>query len=418
MFKKKISLSLIAVVVTTLLCFAPLQAADTFKIAVFEPLSGPLKYLGDLTVSSLKFHADEYNEKGGLLGKKIEILAFDSQVKPDVTVKLATQAILEDKVNVIGTGIGSHIAAALSQVAKKYEVIAVSYGAEAASLTGEGCNPYFFRISLNTQLHSKVLAAFLADHKEVKKIAVIAQDFNFGREAVADFKKYLKEMRPDVEIAMEIFHPMMTKDFAPYITKLNAADAPWIFTSNFGPDLTNLLKQGKEMGLKGRLLTYYVEDPLMLRDVQDAAVSYIQADLGSIANPNAKNQEFMKKWHDTYKTYIESDDTIYQWPHSAVFHSYYIRMLFEAVLKAGSFETKDIITAWEGMTYNGMNGDVVMRAEDHQLLTPIPVVEITSKNENKLDGTYPGSKFIKMIPIDQATVPLAETGCSRKAEAR
>ncbi|MFA5905415.1 MAG: branched-chain amino acid ABC transporter substrate-binding protein, partial [Desulfobacula sp.] len=68
MFKKKISLSLIAVVVTTLLWFAPLQAADTFKIAVFEPLSGPLKYLGDLTVSSLKFYADEYNEKGGLLG--------------------------------------------------------------------------------------------------------------------------------------------------------------------------------------------------------------------------------------------------------------------------------------------------------------------------------------------------------------
>ena len=407
-------LPLIALVVIVGLCFSPVQAADTFKIAVFEPLSGPLKYLGDLTVSSLRFHASEYNEKGGLLGKKIEILPFDSQLKPDVAVKLATKAILEDKVNVIGTGIGSHIAKALSQVARKYKVIFINYGAEAASLTGVGCNPYTFRLSLNTGSHSKALAAFLADYKDVKEIGIIAMDYNFGREASDDFKKFLKIFRPDIEITVEIYHPLMTKDFAPYITKLNAADVPWIFTPNFGPDLTNLLKQGKNMGLKGRLLTYYVEEPFMLRDVQDAAVGDVQADLGSVANPNEKNRQFMSKWHDQYKKFVNSDDTIYQWPHAAAFHSYYVRMLFEAVLKAGSFDPKAIITVWEGMEYNGMNGNVVMRAEDHQLLAPIPVVEIVPKSENELDPDYPGSKFLKMIPIDQATVPLAETGCDRK----
>ena len=89
------------------MCLRPVPVSSTFKIAVFEPLSGPLKYLGDLSVASLKFHADEYNEKGGLLGKQIEILAFDSQMKPDVANKLATKAILENKVNAIGTGVGS-----------------------------------------------------------------------------------------------------------------------------------------------------------------------------------------------------------------------------------------------------------------------------------------------------------------------
>ena len=407
--------SLVALVIVVGLCCSPVHAADTFKIATFEPMSGPLKYLGDLTVASLNFHAGEYNEKGGLLGKKIEILPFDSQLKPDVAVKLATKAILEDKVNAIGVGIGSHIAKALSQVAQKHKVILINYGAEAASMTGEDCHPYGFRLSLNTSTHSMALAAFMVDYKEVKKIGIIAQDYNFGREAAEDFKKSLKLFRPDIEVAVEIYHPQMTKDFAPYITKLNAANVPWIFSSNFGPDLTNLLKQGKDLGLKGRLLTYYVEEPFLLRDVQDAAVGHVQADLGSMANPNEKNQQFMNKWHSEYKKYIQSDDTIYQWPHAAGFHSYYVRMLFEAVLKAGSFDPKAIIRAWEGMEYDGMNGKVVLRAEDHQLLAPIPVVAIVPKSENKLDPAYPGSKFLKMIPIDQATVPLPETGCKRKA---
>jgi len=406
---------LITLIVGIGLIGSPLKAADTFKIATFEPMSGPFKYLGDLGVSSVQFHASKYNEEGGLMGKKIEIVPYDSQMKPEVAVKEATKALLEDKVNVLCSQIGSHIAQALSQLARKHKVIYVNCGAEAASLTGEDCNPYHFRVSLNTSSHSKALAAFLVAYPDVKRIGIIAQDYNFGREASADFKKHLKVFRPDIEIAVEIYHPLMTKDFAPYITKLNAANVPWIFSSNFGPDLTYLLKQGENLGLKGRLLTYYVEEPFLLRDVQQAAVGHVQADIGSMANPHAKNKELLENWHKNYKKFVKSDDTIYQWPHAATFHSYYIRMLFEAVKKAGTFDTKSVIKAWEGLKYTGMTGEVVMRAEDHQLSSPVPVVEIIPKSENKLDPSYPGSKFLKMIPIDEASVPLSETGCKRKA---
>lgn len=391
-------------------------AADTFKIATFDPLSGPFKYIGDSYNWGLMFHALQYNqEKGGVLGKKIEIIPYDSQLKPDVAVRLATQAILEKKVNVIATGTGSHIAKALSQVAKKFRVPLVSYGAEAASLTGKGCNAYFFRISLNTAQHSGALAAFFLNKPKVNKVAIIAQDYNFGREAAADFKKALKKFRPDIKIVAEIFHPLMTKDFAPYITKLNASGAQWLFTPNWGPDLGLLIKQGRNLGLKAKGVTYFLEDGVQLRDVQDAALGWVTAEVGSIYNPNPKQQALNQAWHKVWRQIVTSKDTVYQWPGTTVLKTYLMRMLWDAANKVGNWDVPKIIKAWEGMKYNGLNGWVYMRAQDHQIQTPIPVIKVIPKQDNPFDKSYPGGKMVEMISIDKTTIPVKDTGCKRKA---
>jgi branched-chain amino acid transport system substrate-binding protein len=391
-------------------------AADTIKIATFDPLSGPMKYIGDSYNWGMQFHVREWNEKyGGLFGKKIEVVQYDSQLKPDVAVKLATQAILEKKVQVLGTGTGSHIAKALAQVGRKYKTIVVSYGAEAASLTGEQCNPYFFRISLNTAQHSGALAAYFENKKDVTKIGIICQDYNFGHEAAEDFKKALKKFRPDAEIVAEVYHPLMNKDFAPYVTKLNASGAQWVFTANWGPDLGLLIKQGKNLGLKAKLATYFLEDGIQLMDVQDAALGDITAEFMAINSPTPVQQALNKRWHAIWKEIVTSDNDVYQWPGTTVGKNYCIRMLFEAAKKVGKWDTKKIIKAWEGMKFEGLNGQVYMRAEDHQIQTPIPVTEFVPKEQNKFDPRYPGGKILEIIPIEKTTIPLAETGCTRKA---
>ncbi len=204
MFKRV--MILITLIVGIGLIGSPLKAADTFKIATFEPMSGPFKYLGDLGVSSVEFHASKYNEEGGLLGKKIEIVPYDSQMKPDVAVKMATKALLEDKVNILCSQIGSHIAQALSQLARKHKVIYVNCGAEAASLTGADCNPYHFRVSLNTSSHCQALAAFLVASYPTSKNQPYTQDYNFGREARPEFQERSESISgPDVEIAVMKF---------------------------------------------------------------------------------------------------------------------------------------------------------------------------------------------------------------------
>ncbi|MBN2397927.1 MAG: ABC transporter substrate-binding protein, partial [Deltaproteobacteria bacterium] len=194
---------------------------DTIRIASFEPRSGTFKMIGDAKTYGVQYNTRLWNEQhGGLLGKKIEVIPYDNQLKPDVAVRLATKAILEEKCNVLFSSTGSHIAKALQGVAEKYKVLFIMGVAEAASLTGEQCNPYSFRIALNTAMHSRAVARYFADKPEIKTFGIICQDYNFGYEAAEDFKKALKEFRPDAKLAVEIYHPIATKDFAPYITKL------------------------------------------------------------------------------------------------------------------------------------------------------------------------------------------------------
>lgn len=404
----------VSVLALTMLASGAL-AAKTFKVATFDPLSGPFKYVGSAYNWGLEFAAAQYmQKKGGVLGMPIEIIAYDSQLKPDVAVRLATQAILEKKVNLLCTGTGSHVAKALSQVAKKYKIPVISYGAEAASLTGKLCNPYFFRISLNTAQHSGALAAYMKKMPKVKKIGIICQDYSFGREAAADFKRTLKKFRPDIKIVAEVYHPLMTKDFAPYITKLNASGAERVFSSNWGPDLGLLIKQGKNLGMKAKLLTYFLEDGIQLTDTQSAAVGIINAGVATLVNPNPKQQAYNQAWHKDWKKFVTSKNPVWQWPANAAFKTYFIEIVWDAFNKAGSTDVNKVIKALEGMKFDSINGEVYMRAQDHQLQTPIPVTEIIPKADNKFDKSYPGAKLLEMIPIADTTVPLAETGCKRK----
>src|SRR4030042_4278600 len=102
-------------------------AEDTVKIGILEPFSRPFEYGGRVLVAGLNYVLDEQNAKGGLLGKKGQLLTEDSEMKPDVAVRKAKKLILEDKVNLFGLGYGSHNAIALNKVATSYKKIFINY---------------------------------------------------------------------------------------------------------------------------------------------------------------------------------------------------------------------------------------------------------------------------------------------------
>ena len=135
------------IVLLTIAMVVPAWAAETIKIALFDPRSGPFKRTGDTYAAAVEFLVEEINESGGLLGRKVELIEEDSQLKPDVAVRKATKNVM-DGVKFLGTGTGTHVGLALQQVAAKEKVIFFNYGAEGDEITGKFCNPYTFRISL------------------------------------------------------------------------------------------------------------------------------------------------------------------------------------------------------------------------------------------------------------------------------
>lgn len=378
-------------------------AQDTIKIAAVEPLSGTFKDIGERYLDGVLYAAKVINESGGLLGKKVEVVQVDSELKPDVATRKAQNLILRDGVKFFCGGTGSSVGAAMEQLAHRQNVIMFTYGMDAASMTGEKCNRNFFRPGGNTDGRSFALAILMAK-KGYKRIGVIAQDYSFGKEAVEGFKKMLAKAAPSAKIVAELYHPAGTKDYAPYASQLISAKPDAIFTPNWGNDLTLLLKQGRPMGMKQKVFSYYINDEVTIQALGDDSlmIGNMGAEIYTLSIPTKKNQEFVAKFYKDkgyYPTWLRGKA--------------YIATMFwaEAVKKAGTTDVPAVIKAWEGLSYDGPAGVWTMRACDHQAQVPYWYTEIVKDN-----------KFFKhafeapagMISAKEVEVPCSETGCKMK----
>jgi len=380
-----------------------MAAEDTIKIGVTEPLSGTFKDIGERYAEGVTYAAKVINESGGLLGKKVEVILIDSELKPDVATRKAQNLILKDGVKFFTGGTGSSVGAAMQQLAERQNVIMISYGMAAASMTGEKCNRNFFRNCANTDQQSYALADYIGK-KGYKKIAIIAQDYSFGKEALAAFKKKIAQVNPQAKIVVELYHPAGTKDYAPYASQIIAAQPDIIFTPNWGNDLTLLLKQGRPMGMKQKVFSYYINDEVTIQALGDDSlmIGNMGAEVYALSIPTKKNEEFVSRFHKEkgyYPTWLRGKA--------------YISTMFwaEAVKKAGSADVDAVIKAWEGLTYDGPAGLWTMRACDHQAQMPLWIVEIAKDN-----------KFFKhafevqagVAAAKDVEVSCAETGCKMK----
>jgi len=385
----------------------PAFAAEPIRIAIFDPRSGPFTRTGDTYAAAIRFLAEEINESGGLLGRKVEIIEEDSQLKPDIAVRKATKNVM-DGVKFIATGTGTHVALALQQVAAKEKVIFFSYGAEGDEVTGKFCSPYTFRVSPNTEMRSLAIANFLAT-KPFRKFYTINMDYAFGHDAAKGFIRRVKQAMPNAQIVGEEYHPIANKDFGPYITKIIAAKPEVVFTGNWGVDLVNLIKQARDMGMKAPFICYYLNDPSqVLNVVKETAIGSwgCEAYMETVRTP--ANKAFLQAWSKKPK-FMEVE----KWPAINIGKAYNgAKFLMEAIKKAGTTDVPAVIKTWEGMKWESIIGPMVMRAEDHQVMMPLPVGEVVKATNEFYPFPYMGEPY--MVPIEKSTVPLPETGCTRK----
>ena len=154
-------------------------AQDTIKIGATEPLSGTFKDIGERYLEGGHSAAKVINESGGLLGKKVEVVPIDSELKPDVATRKAQAMILKDEVKFFCGGTGSSVGAAMSQLAEKENVIMFTYGMDAASMVGEKCNKNFFRPGGSTDGRSFALAQLIVN-KGFKKVGIMVRTTRSG----------------------------------------------------------------------------------------------------------------------------------------------------------------------------------------------------------------------------------------------
>jgi branched-chain amino acid transport system substrate-binding protein len=343
---------------------AAFAQSGTVKVAWIDPLSGMMAPVGQNMVRSWQYAADIANQQKWAGDVKFEVVTFDNKLSPQESLTVL-KSIIDQGIRYIAQGNGSGVAIALADAVAKHnernpgkEIVYLNYAAVDPSLTNERCNFWHFRLDINADMKMEALTSYMAKRPEIKKVYLINQDYAFGHSVEKAAEEYLKRKRPDVQIVGKDRHPLaQIRDFAPYVAKIKAAGADTIITGNWGADLALLVKAANDAGLKANFYTYYAGTTGVPTAMGASGVDHVR--MVSYWNVNdlpAKDQaiveNFKKKFNDDYYT-------------MATYTAF--KLLSEGMKKAKSTDPLKVALAMEGLKFQSLNGEVEMRASDHQL---------------------------------------------------
>jgi len=366
------------------------QAADPIYIGFNDVRSGAFKSNGDKFLLGIEVAVKEINKAGGLLGRPLELVVEDNQMKPEIAVQKLRKLIQSDKCEAIFQGSSSAVALSICQAIPRYKKIYVPVAAFAMDLTGQNFSPYIFRTDANVAILSKTMAMYVGKQKNLKKAYMVNMDYSFGHDVANFYERFVKEISPDTQIVGKDFHPMFNKDFAPYISKVKASGADYLLTCNWGTDLIQLIIQARSLGMKIPVAGILQADinALAAMPGEEAVGNFAVASFApGLDTPEAKKLE---------ESFYEKSGV---WPVEQIWYAYKGVVLWaEAVKKAGSVDTDKVIKAFEGMKWNGPTGTVTMRAQDHQLMQPMIAAQVVKKTKYY---DFPYLKPLQVIPAEQ-----------------
>lgn len=366
-------------------------SGDTIKVGIYESFTGPNAYIGEAYYALLGFVAHDINSQGGIKVdgkmKKIQIIKIDTATSADTAKKNLEKAILQDKIHCFTGVSGTHLGKIGQNLAKEYKVIFLNLSAYSDELNMvPDFNEYYFRTCGSSSPIAKALAIFYKNRPETK-FYILAQDYVWGHESTTVFKNTMKQAKPNAKIVGEEFFPIFNKDFAPYLEKVKASGAEVLITMSWGADNQNLIQQSFQMGLKSPLkpdiylpqASPWLDDPRPLEVIGGPAGRGLVLCTDFQLNrklPN--NKKLMDIWNGLWKTWKAPYNTVlYQWPNGGWFRNitgYY--WYFQALQKAGSFDTQKVIAAWEGDTFDFFGQKHYMRPDDHNVIADRPIVEM------------------------------------------
>ena len=224
-------------------------AAEPIKIGFPIPLSGPTAVYGEPILKGAELAVAEINAKGGVLGRKIELISRDSKANADEAVRLAREFIIKDNVDFLVGTLTSAEAPAVSTVAKENKIVFVAPTSETTMLTDpQHIHPYIFRATSNTDVEGLAAAMMMARWKDVKTVATIGPDYAYGRDVVAAFIKNLAKMRPDITIVDQQWPKLGEPDFTAFITAQMSKKPDAVYCALFAGDFVTFTKEATPRG--------------------------------------------------------------------------------------------------------------------------------------------------------------------------
>lgn len=255
--------------------------AQPIKVGTIFPLSGGAGPQGQHLVQSIEAMAALINESGGVMGRKIEIVARDDESTPAVGVSRANE-LISAGVSVIIEGWNSPVTLAMQPVISRAGVLDITAISKADPiLSGEG-NPLAVRLNSSNSQDGAVIAAYIANRAKAKRVAFMTQNDAYGNGAQASIEGELKKLGHAYEKVAEEKFPFTQADFRVAITNVRAAnpDVTVFINASEGLGMPAMIRQARQARLGGQVVAAVgTIAPSVIAVAGDAANGVVGADI-------------------------------------------------------------------------------------------------------------------------------------------
>lgn len=230
----------------------PMLAQDAVKIGFHGPLTGFAAADGKSARQGAELAVQQANAAGGIEGKKIELVVYDDEGKPENAIPVANRLIGQDKVVVTVSGSYSGPTRAAAAVFQRASMPYISAYAIHPDITRAG--DFVFRTGMMGEVQGRAGAKLIADHLKKKKVAIVAVNNDFGQALTAGFKEAAPKF--GLQIVSERTFSMPDRQFGPLVTQVKADDPEVIYAPgyffNAGPLVAQLRAAGVTADIIGQ----------------------------------------------------------------------------------------------------------------------------------------------------------------------
>src|SRR5204863_2586398 len=257
-------------------------------------LSGPPAVPGTLQRNGFELGIKSLRGKRG--GREVELIVQDDELKPDVAVGKVKAFVERDKVDFVVGPIFSNILQAILKPATDGGAILISPNAGTSNFAGKDCNPNLFVTSYQNDQNHEVLGKYAQD-KGIKKVFIMAPNYQAGKDSLAGFKRYFKG-----DVVDEVYVPLNQLDYSAELSKIAAASPDAIFVFLPGGMGVNFVKQFRQAGLADKVtfLSAFTVDESTLPAQQDAALGFFGGANWGPNLDNPQNKAFVAAYEKEY----------------------------------------------------------------------------------------------------------------------
>lgn len=336
------------------------EQTDMVRIGAAGPLTGENAAFGQDQLNGVKLAVEEWNARGGVLGRKIVIVEGDDQRDPKQAVAAANKLVNDGVIGVVGH-FNSNCSIPASAVYNKAGIPQISHGSTNPKLTEQGFDNVF-RVCGRDDQQGKVAADFVADVLKLKKVAVLHDKTTYGQGLADEFKKALADK---AQVVVNEGITTGEKDYSPVVTKVKAAAPDLIFFGGVYSEGGLLAKQFRAGGVTAPFMG---GDGIMSEEFLKISGPACEGALATFG-PDTKDSPAARGFNENYRKKFGEPGVYSVYAYDAA------NILLQSVQKSGG-DRKKLIEAIRAIDYNGALGHIQFDAKGDVKVSPYVVWKV------------------------------------------